>query len=124
MTPEQFVYWLQGFVEVANPMVISAQQFQVIKDHLKLVFCKVTPERSELVEHQTPDVDLQQIFDELRRGNSGTIGPDPLKDVVFCCGVSEAIEKNINDVPMDCEASPYSQNFKPTVVYQSPIVSC
>jgi hypothetical protein len=45
MTAEQFVYWLQGFMEVANPDAINKSETQVIKDHLKLVFDKQTPDR-------------------------------------------------------------------------------
>lgn len=48
MTPEQFAYWLQGFMEVANPTVLDKTQTQIIKDHLSLVFDKQTPDRSEL----------------------------------------------------------------------------
>lgn len=45
MTAEQFVYWLQGFMEVANPDTVGKNETQVIKDHLKLVFDKQTPDR-------------------------------------------------------------------------------
>jgi hypothetical protein len=45
MTAEQFTYWLQGFAELqAAPP--SAEQWQAIRDHLALVFSKVTPDRS------------------------------------------------------------------------------
>jgi hypothetical protein len=46
MTPEQFVYWLQGFAEVArwHPTV---EQWQIIRDHLNLVFKKETPKREK-----------------------------------------------------------------------------
>ncbi len=42
MTPENFAYWLQGFVELhgAPP---SAEQWEQIKAHLNLVFEKITP---------------------------------------------------------------------------------
>jgi hypothetical protein len=50
MTTEQFVYWLQGFMEMADPKELNKTQTQQIKDHLKLVFDK-----------QTPDRDLQYI---------------------------------------------------------------
>jgi hypothetical protein len=44
MTPEQFTYWLQGFMETADPKSIDEKQTQIIKDHLDLVFTKVTPD--------------------------------------------------------------------------------
>lgn len=43
MTPEQFVYWLQGYSEVAGERP-SADQWKAIQDHLKIVFHKVTPD--------------------------------------------------------------------------------
>lgn len=56
MTPENFVYWLQGYFELndaAGPGISSIMpgkldflkpdQLQVIKDHLKLVLEKKTP---------------------------------------------------------------------------------
>lgn len=46
MSPETFVYWLQGFVELTETDSISDKQWLVIKDHLKLVFDKKTPDRS------------------------------------------------------------------------------
>ena len=45
MTAEQFVYWLQGFMEINDPETISKTETQIIKDHLKLVFDKETPDR-------------------------------------------------------------------------------
>lgn len=47
MTTEQFTYWLQGFMETADPKSIDEKQTQIIKDHLKLVFTKVTPDYSQ-----------------------------------------------------------------------------
>ena len=58
MTPENFVYWLQGYFELndaAGPGISSAtqgkirflnnEQIQVIQDHLKLVLEKKTPDK-------------------------------------------------------------------------------
>lgn len=45
MTPEQFTYWLQGFIEMENPKTLSLRQTKIIKDHLELVFKKETPNR-------------------------------------------------------------------------------
>lgn len=42
MTAEQFAYWLQGYAEL-NDAPPSAEQWQSIRDHLALVFHKVTP---------------------------------------------------------------------------------
>jgi hypothetical protein len=46
MTPEQFTYWLQGFMEISNPTTLDEIQTQIIKDHLALVFNKQTPDRT------------------------------------------------------------------------------
>jgi hypothetical protein len=46
MTPEQFTYWLQGFMEISNPIKLDEKQTQIIKDHLELVFDKQTPDRT------------------------------------------------------------------------------
>ena len=43
MTPEQFCYWMQGFCEL-NCEPPTKEQWQSIKDHLGIVFDKVTPE--------------------------------------------------------------------------------
>ena len=43
MTAEQFTYWLNGFIELNDGQLPTAKQWQVICDHLTLVFTKVTP---------------------------------------------------------------------------------
>lgn len=42
MTAEQFAYWLQGYAEL-NEAPPTAEQWQSIREHLALVFTKVTP---------------------------------------------------------------------------------
>lgn len=42
MTPEQFAYWLQGYMEVCGKYP-DDKQWQIIRDHLSEVFTKVTP---------------------------------------------------------------------------------
>lgn len=46
MNSEQFCYWLQGALELGGAKYLTAQQVQVIQDHLDLVFKKVTPDRN------------------------------------------------------------------------------
>lgn len=38
MTSRDFVYWLQGFFEIANPKTIDAERVEMIQKHLNLVF--------------------------------------------------------------------------------------
>lgn len=45
MNFESFVYWLQGFMELADPIELDSTQVEIIKDHLNLVLGKVTPDR-------------------------------------------------------------------------------
>lgn len=46
MNEQRFCYWLQGFVELSDTDTVSEKQWLVIKDHLKLVFDKKTPDRT------------------------------------------------------------------------------
>ena len=57
MTEREFIYWLQGFLELEDPKAISERQVEIIKDHIKLVLTKVTPDRAE---------DLQEKLKKLR----------------------------------------------------------
>lgn len=43
MTPENFVFWLNGFAELTRGQAPTAGQWQSIVEHLALVFGKVTP---------------------------------------------------------------------------------
>lgn len=40
MTPDQFTYWLQGFVEMNGGKEPTKAQWKMIKDHLQLCFVK------------------------------------------------------------------------------------
>lgn len=46
MTAENFVYWLNGYFEISNSDKLSKEQVQIVRDHLKLCFDKITPNRS------------------------------------------------------------------------------
>lgn len=49
MTPRDFCYWLQGYVELSEAGrgydTLDAAQMRVVKDHLALVLSKETPHR-------------------------------------------------------------------------------
>lgn len=51
MTESQFTWWLQGFVELNPNAMLTLTQWQIVKDHLALVFKKETPNRFS---HNTP----------------------------------------------------------------------
>lgn len=42
MTPNDFCYWLQGFMEISGTKAIDKAQVAVIRKHLELVFANVT----------------------------------------------------------------------------------
>lgn len=43
MSERDFVYWLNGFLENGEPKTLSEEQLKTVRDHLKLVSTKVTP---------------------------------------------------------------------------------
>jgi hypothetical protein len=54
MTPENFCYWLRGFIEISTagtfPEIhLDSDQINVIKDHLDLVMIKKTPTREAML---------------------------------------------------------------------------
>lgn len=65
MTPEQFVYWLQGFSEVNGDRPIDKDQWTIIQDHLKTVFRKETPDRSK----EVSEIKLKDIMDKMDNAN-------------------------------------------------------
>lgn len=42
MSPENFCYWLQGRVELLPDQLPTKEEWEMIKEHLNLVFDKVT----------------------------------------------------------------------------------
>lgn len=71
MTPEQFIYWLQGFMEVAQPNTLNSTQIKIINDHLNLVLDKKTPDRTW---QQPLHQDKPPLFPSLDN-----------KDNIICC---------------------------------------
>ncbi len=68
MTPEQFCYWMQGFVEMNQENdTITEKQWLIIKDHLKTVFTKVTPDRNISKKLESPlDDQLSEIMERIK----------------------------------------------------------
>ena len=62
MTCEQFTYWLQGYFEISGTTYLSELQTQIVKDHLDLVFKKVTPDREY----------IDEIYENIRKNKEKT----------------------------------------------------
>lgn len=56
-----FVYWLQGALELGNQKTMTEEQVKVIQDHLNLVLKKVTQYQIQTPILRTPH--LGAIFD-------------------------------------------------------------
>ena len=71
MTPEQFCYWLQGYMELADNEGMTEKQVKTISDHLNTVFNKVTPDRSkkpkQVLNEKTQREKLQEVIDEMQK---------------------------------------------------------
>lgn len=84
MTPEQFVYWLQGFVEMARPHERVTEYYdniawKEIKNHLDLVLTKVSPEEVMKAKTEAAKEDarqqLKQAITSLPPIPTPTVGP-------------------------------------------------
>jgi hypothetical protein len=59
MSPEQFAYWLNGHVELNSDSQPDDVQWEIIKDHLKLVMTKITPQREQQRQYEFPKFPAQ-----------------------------------------------------------------
>lgn len=75
MTTEQFTYWLQGFFEVSGDKKLNEKQVTIIKDHLALVFDKVTPDR----ESKRVKINMNSILEKKQEPEGLSVKPSPQK---------------------------------------------
>jgi len=66
MTQENFIYWLNGFLEISDAKKLNEKQVQIIKDHLALVFEKQTPDRTSF------GIDAQEQINKILGTSPGT----------------------------------------------------
>jgi hypothetical protein len=72
MDTTTFCYWLKGFFEISDTNKLNEKQVQIIRDHLDLVFNKVTPDRfkdevKRSKVEESPYVDLGEVFKNLTK---------------------------------------------------------
>lgn len=77
MTSRDFAYWLQGFFEISDPVTISAEQTDMIKRHLALVFFH------EIDPSYSSNPGVQGMLNEIHGGSSS-----PVKGENMTCGTS------------------------------------
>ena len=100
MTPENFCYWLQGFMEVQAPTNLNEQQIAVIQEHLNLVFNKVTKTYVIPVKGKAEDIDLSEIIEKFKKDVS-IEGLFPKQPNELICASSEpatVTRKHFSDV--------------------------
>lgn len=95
MDASQFTMWLQGFAELSSAPP-TPDQWQSIKEHLQLVFTKVTPPVNQAVAtpppQKTPEehaAALRKMFDRVKQAPAVPSFPgspyiDPLKVTSIC----------------------------------------
>jgi len=105
MTPENFTYWLQGFFEISESKMLSSKQTQIIKDHLALVFNKVTPDRKEnnsLGVDAVEELEKSLLLDGGPRGSKAWNLGDVEVDRPLCSSVP--MDSDLNNKPF-CETA-------------------
>lgn len=76
MTSQEFVFWLNGFFEIADPKTMDEKQIQVIKDHIALVLNKVTPDRNKEAPKNPLEGNLTfEQWQQIIKGKGMPLGP-------------------------------------------------
>ncbi len=92
MTPENFTYWLQGFVELDGDRPTEFQ-WQEIKNHLALVFNKVVPKVNQRYcsyQNVAPDIhyldpaNTENAQKEVKWSNSSFYDPQAISETLSC----------------------------------------
>ena len=78
MTPENFIYWLNGFFEISGCNNLTDEQVQIIKDHLKLVLQKKTP---DLIITTRPDLIINNRPFDMGRDTITCTTTGPVKTI-------------------------------------------
>jgi hypothetical protein len=121
MTPENFCYWLQGYFEINAVYLtqgLDAAQTEMIREHLQLVFQKLTSSKG-----LKPDttVDLYKKM----YGPTTTIKSPMKGEYITTCGVSQESNCAANTLvlPLNTIGPPDEDGYQ-KVYYQQPANSC
>jgi hypothetical protein len=108
MTAEHFTYWLQGFFELSDVKTLDQKQVKIIKDHLNLVYNKVTPNREIQNINEVPPTFFHS------QCSTGRL-PD---DTLFCSTVSGTSSKLISSTGENPKKD--KNNFRKAGPYTGP----
>jgi len=81
MTAERFTYWLKGFFELSDAKTLDEKQVKIVKDHLDLVYNKVTPDRSQEIQN------INEVPPTFFHPQCNTTGSFP-DDTLFCSTIA------------------------------------
>lgn len=76
MNEIEFVYWLQGFLELSNTKTLNKKQLEMVKKHLTLVLTKVTDVNSVIKK-------LEPIS-RPKRSNPSYLNEKPTHSTKYC----------------------------------------
>lgn len=101
MTPENFCFWLQGYFEIdGTEEGLNKTQAEVIREHLQLVFNKVTT--------QKPNSQIEELY---RKG---------MQPGIMHQGVYTIKSQDPSEYTTTCHSAAPSHD----AVYQNPCPSC
>ena len=85
MDASQFTMWLQGFAEL-NTAPPTPEQWKSIREHLQLVFTKVTPamEVSAAPATESDAERLRRVFEDAKRGQVAQSFPPRKLPQAYC----------------------------------------
>lgn len=103
MTPENFCYWLQGWFELNQTIDhrdgATPETIDMIRDHLTLVFDKVTPDRGakrvDKPDVPTPNGPIEDAATSTNDDMGGYLDPEHIKKVIK--ELDELEMPNLND---------------------------
>lgn len=89
MTAEQFCYWLQGFLEMGDPSEMNETQTRMLKEHLGLVFVKVTsvpvvPTKEAVKKEILTDTIQDKVRQDIITGIHRKDHWDPMRVTTWC----------------------------------------